>query len=379
MPLRNLLRAPRRTLFTVLGIAAAVTTVVGVTGMVDSYVATIDRSQTALVHSSPNRLQVTLGTFVGRNDQLLAAIGTTAGVERTEPAITTAASLMHRGTKIDVVLEVMNAASAIWKPTLIRGTFAAGDPGIVITTKAADDLGVKVGDTIVVRHPRRVGEQQLRLIDTPLRIAALDANPIRVYAYMDTSQAALFGLAGATNLVNAEPAPGTDSDTLKRALLQLSGVASAERVAAASEAITVALDDYTSVLRVVEGVALALALLIAFNSASIAADERAREHATMFAFGVPLRSVLRNAMVEGGIAGLFATAVGVGIGLLLVTYIVTVTTPRVAPDLGAIVSVSAGTIILAAVLGIVATAVAPLMTARKMSRMNVPSTLRVVE
>ena len=31
---------------------------------------------------------------------------------------------------------------------------------------------------------------------------------------------------------------------------------------------------------------------MAFNSSSISVDERAREHATMFAFGVPLPTVI---------------------------------------------------------------------------------------
>lgn len=63
----------------------------------------------------------------------------------------------------------------------------------------------------------------------------------------------------------------------------------------------------------------------------------------------------------------------------MIRYIVTVTTPQVLPDLGTTVSVSAGTIGIAAALGIVATAVAPVLTTRRLARMNVPSTLRVVE
>jgi len=86
-----------------------------------------------------------------------------------------------------------------------------------------------------------------------------------------------------------------------------------------------------------------------------------------------------NAVIAGGAAGIPATAVGVGSGLLLVKYIVTVTTPRVAPDLGATSSVSRGAIAPAALLGVVATFLALLVTARKLSRTDVPSTLRVVE
>lgn len=379
MPLRNLVRAPRRTLLTIFGVAAAITTVVGVTGMVDSFLATVDRSRDAITGTNPDRLQITLGSFTPLSSPLITGLAHTPGIARTEPAAATAATLIRGQTTIDVALELMDAGSDIWRPHLSAGSFAPGDPGIVITAKAAADLGVVPGDAIVLEHPQRLGTSQLRLTRTRVTIAGIDRNPIRVFAYMDRSNAPSFGLQGVTNLVNALPTPGADIDRLTRDVLTDPGVASVERVAASSEALAASLNDYTSVLRVIEVVALALALLIAFNSASIAADERAREHATLFAFGVPLRTVLRNGMIEGGLAGAIATAFGVALGVLLVKYIVTVTTPRVAPDLGATVSVSPSTILLAAVLGIVATAAAPLLTARKLLRMDVPSTLRVVE
>ncbi len=379
MPIRNLLRAPRRTLLTVLGISAAITTVVGVTGMVDSFLDTIDRNRSALVGSSPDRMQLTLNDFVRRDNPVIGAIATTPGVNRSEAAIATAATLSTPGVEIDVSLEVLDADSGIWRPTISKGRFTSGSGGIVITEKAAQDLDVQVGEQIVLRHPKRVADNQLRLVETPVTIVGLHPNPIRIYAYMDHGSAALFGLAGATNLINLVPATGSDIDVLKKRLLDHSDVASVERVAATSDALSTALSDYTNILRIVEVVALALALLIAFNSASIAADERSREYATMFAYGVPLRTVLRNSMSEGAIAGLLATLVGVATGLLLIRYIVNVITPRVAPDLGAVVSPSAATIALAVVLGVGATSVAPLLTIRKLSRMDVPATLRVVE
>lgn len=56
--------------------------------------------------------------------------------------------------------------------------------------------------------------------------------------------------------------------------------------------------------------ALLLALLVAFNSASIATDERAREHATMLAFGVPVRRILGIEVVESVVLGVAGTMVG---------------------------------------------------------------------
>ena len=379
MPLRNLLRAPRRTLLTVLGIAAAVTTAVGVTGMVDSFAATIHESDVALVGPSRDRMAVGLAGFVPQNAPVVARIAADPRAAVTEPAVLVPATIGAGAKRIDVALEVMDAGSAIFRPGLSAGRLAPGDTGIVITKKAASDLGVGVGDPIVVRHPVRVGPTALRTEDSTVRVAGLVPNPLRIYAYMDRSQAGLLNLTGLTNLVNVQPKPGVSTDALKRSLLRVDGVASADRVAAASEALDEALGRYNDILRIVELVALALALLIAFNSASIAADERAREHATMFAFGVPMRTVLRNAMAEGAATGALATLVGVAGGFLVIRYIVEVTTPRVLPDLGAVVSISTETILIAALLGVVAATLAPLLTIRKLSRMDVPSTLRVVE
>jgi hypothetical protein len=58
-------------------------------------------------------------------------------------------------------------------------------------------------------------------------------------------------------------------------------------IVARGRAIRDFLDEFVLVPRVVEGAMLLMALLIAFNAASINMDERAREHATMFASAYP--------------------------------------------------------------------------------------------
>jgi len=139
------------------------------------------------------------------------------------------------------------------------------------------------------------------------------------------------------------------------------------------------MDDFVGVLRVIEAFALVLALLMAFNSSSISIDERAREHATMFAFGVPLATTIRLAVTEGLLMGLVATAVGVLAGLALTGWVVRGIVPDTFPDLGLVVSLSTGSLAAAILLGTAAVALAPVLTARRMRRMDVPSTLRVVE
>ena len=152
-----------------------------------------------------------------------------------------------------------------------------------------------------------------------------------------------------------------------------------EPVQAFAQSIRDLMAQMLGILRVIEGAVLLLALLIAFNSSAISVDERARENATMFAFGVPVRRVLANTVIESVVIGAFGTAIGIGLGQVIVRYITRFLLPGTLPDVTILPSVSVTTIWTAVVLGIVAVSIAPLFTVRRMRRMDIPSTLRVVE
>jgi ABC-type antimicrobial peptide transport system permease subunit len=139
---------------------------------------------------------------------------------------------------------------------------------------------------------------------------------------------------------------------VKRALLPVPGIAAVQSVSAASESLEEALSQITDILRITELAALALALLIAFDNASINVEERRREQATMLAFGVRLRTVMGMAVAESVVTGVLGTAIGIGLGFVVLQYVISVLTPRVLPELGAVVSVAPGTLVLAVVLGV---------------------------
>jgi putative ABC transport system permease protein len=133
------------------------------------------------------------------------------------------------------------------------------------------------------------------------------------------------------------------------------------------------------VLRIGWAFALALALLMAFNATAINAEERRREHATMFAFGIVPRRVVTIQVLENVLVGLLATAAGVALGRGILEWIVGSLIPETFPDLGIEVAVARGTLAAAGVAGILALAAAPVLSARRLRRMDVPATLRVME
>ncbi len=384
MPVRNVLRAPRRTLLTAFGIGAAICALVGTLGMIDSFLATIDRGEEEVLRGAPDRLTVELTRALPLDSPAMAAITTSAAVSSAEPSIRVVGTLRAgTGEPIDVSVEAVDLRSGQWRPTLVDPVADLLDPttagGIVLAEKAARDLGVVPGDRVTLRHPRRV-EGGLTLVETEIPVAALHPNPLRFTAYVDATQAEpLLGLGGFANLVNVRPAAGLAEDDVERALFGLPGVAAVQPVAAATELFRDTIDQFVGILRVVQAFVLVLALLIAFNATSINVDERARDHATMFAFGLRPRTVTRMNVVEGLLTGVLGTAIGLVLGVGVVRWIVTDLMPQTVPEIGLITDVSGATTLTALVVGVAAVSLAPLLTLPRLRRMDVPAMLRVIE
>ena len=203
---------------------------------------------------------------------------------------------------------------------------------------------------------------------------------MRALAYFTPATAApLFGLAGMTNMLTVLPSPGHTTADVQRALLNIPHVASAQSVRAVTDGLRSSLDQFTGILNVAAAVALLLVFLIAFNTASIGTDERAREHATMIAFGLPARTVLGLITAESVLVGVVGTVIGLAAGYGLLAWLTATTIASVMPEIGVTAALSAGTVAAALVLGAVTVAAAPLFTLRRLHRIDVPSTLRVAE
>ena len=379
MPLRNALRAPRRTLLTVAGIGAVLSVLVAFMGLIDSFLATVDRSEAEVAHGNPDRIVVTLDGFRGAR-AATRIVAAAPGVADSEPQLSLPARLSAPGVDgFQGSITLLDFSSAIWAPTIASGAPPApGRPEIVISKKAAEDLGAGVGDRIAISYPRRDGaaftETRARV-----RVSGLHPDPFRTFAYMDPSVAALAGFSAIANQVSVTPGAGVPEGRIARALFRDPAVASVQRATATTEFVRERLDDFIGVLRVIEGFALALALLIAFNSSAIGIDERRRENATMLAFGVTTAKAMVPAVFESLIAGILGTLVGLGGGLLVVSWIVDQTLPETLPDLGLVIEIAPASLLVAAAVGVAAVGLAPLLSARRIGRMDVPSTLRVME
>jgi putative ABC transport system permease protein len=379
MPLRNALRTPRRTLLTVLGIGAVLSVLVSFMGMIDSFEATVDRSEAEIAQGNPDRLVVTLDGFHGAR-AARRIVADTPGIAAAEPQLRLPVTLSAPGAESFAgAVTLLDFKSPIWSPTIADGAAPSPTrPEAVISEKAASDLGVGVGDAITIAYPRRQGsgytEERARV-----RVSGLHPDPFRTFVYMDPSVAALAGLPGIADQVSATPEPGAGENQIARALFGVPAVASVERATATTEFVRDRLGDFVGVLQLIEAFALALALLIAFNSSAIGIDERRRENATMLAFGVTTGRTIALAVAESLVAGILGTLAGLAGGYLVTSWVVNQTLPETLPDLGLLIEIAPASLLVAAGVGIVSVALAPLLSARRIRRMDVPSTLRVME
>ncbi len=383
VPLRNVLRSLQRTLLTVLALAAAIGALIAVLGMLDSFRETIDRGEATALAGNPTRVTVDLDRVLPTDSDAVAAVTGDETVADSSTALRLPGTLLAAGDgepdDIDILIEARPLDGQIWHPNLDREPPPGSGPGIVIAGKAADDLGISVGDTVTVRHPVRQGMAAFALVETDIPIIALHDIPLRTAAYVDIEHADLFGLEGMTNSIDVIPEPSATRDDIKRALFGIPGVAAVQGVGETAEIFRDLIDDFLSFLLIVEGATVVLALLVAFNATSINVDERRREHATMRAFGLPLPKIVGLMMVENALLGLLGAGAGLGLGLLLVRWIISFSVNDTVPDLAIAPTVSGTSLLTGLVLGTATVALTPLLSIRRLRRADLPSTLRVLE
>ncbi|MDH3705473.1 MAG: FtsX-like permease family protein, partial [Acidimicrobiia bacterium] len=207
MPLRNALRTPRRTILTVLGVGAAITALVAVLGMLDSFGEAIDRGGDEVTRVDPDRVLVQLDTFYPRDSDVVTAIESVEAVGRIDAGVRFPVQAPADGEEIDLLLELVDLDQASWTPTLEE----SGDleAGVILAAKAARDLDVGIGDEVELTHPVILDGGGFTIATEPLTVTGIHPNPIRTFAYADIGLADRFGMTGLTNVVNAYPADGS--------------------------------------------------------------------------------------------------------------------------------------------------------------------------
>ena len=402
MPFRNLMRAPRRTLLTLLALTAVLAILFGIAGMRDSFLATLAKGDEELLRGAPDRLTVRLDSYYAVDSPEVDSIVRGGALGVAEPGLTIPAAALPLGATsgpgeamdlqgaavalhsvgddaVELSVQFIDFQSGFWTPSVVEGELSSEAPGVVLARKAASDLRVGVGDEIDLVHPVRTAAGVFSAKASTVPVIGIHPHPLRFYAYMDVRHAGLAGLEGVVNTVTGTPADEGDLFGVKRALFGVPSVTAVQGLSEAFEATAEAFEQVSEVFLIVEIFVLGLVLLIAFNAANISSDERARDHATMFAYGVSVRRVLGSLATEGLVLGVLAAALSIVFGYALLLWMILALVPASYPEMGVLLSINAPSMAAFLAAGAAVVALAPALTVRKLRRMDIPGTLRVLE
>jgi putative ABC transport system permease protein len=307
VPIRNVFRARRRSLYTVLGIAFAMVLSVTTVAMFDSIDHLMDKAFTDV-----ERWDVMAAFSVPFGEARVAEVRRMTGVERVQKALILPVTLNAHGTKKDVVVTAMSPDADFHGFTHAGGAppseaLAAGD--LVLSASTAERLGLTPGASVFVDSP---------LIDDPvrLRVGALSAEMLGQPAYLSFDAAARLVGRQVTQYnalyLDADPRYGT---RIQDRLYDMPGAASVEVKAGLVErleSLMELMDFFGSVLLMFGA---ALAFVVVFTTFTANVTERTREIATMRTIGEDNVRLTVMITLENLLLAVAAIPLGIWLGL----------------------------------------------------------------
>ena len=381
LPFRNFARNPRRAFSTIMGIALALCVLVAILGLLDGSNYLLDYEQDIMEGNYPNRMNVVLNDFYNISDTPVTNITQNTKMNKTVPSIQISGKLYGTQDSYSHTIEFFDLHNDIWSPVLTKGnkSIESLNPGIILSEKTADDLNVLIGGNIVLEHIFRESSGQYSILNSTLEVIGIYGSHVRFWAFMDLSESSILNCTGLINSIMLVPQTGVTVESIQKDLFLFQEYSGIQTIIEVVETYEELIELFSSLLTVIQYAVMVLALLLALNTATINFDERIREFATMGAFGTPIRTSTWMLMVESVIIGIFGTFLGyfpLGFIVMEIFQIqVRTSMPEINLD-GVLFPESIAIIIF---IGVVLVALSPLLSIRKLIKMDLPSALRVVE
>jgi putative ABC transport system permease protein len=202
---------------------------------------------------------------------------------------------------------------------LVEGDWASGPGEVVVDLNTADEQGFQLGDTVKVAGEGPVGSYELTGIARFGDVASLGGATIALFD-VETARTVL-GKTG-FDAVAVSAKDGVSQERLIDAIaLSLPETAEVRTGAEQAEQDGEGVGEFVTFIRYFllgfGGIALFVGAFVIFNTLSITVAQRTKELATLRTLGASRRQVLRSVVLEGTVLGLVASAVGLGLGVLL--------------------------------------------------------------
>ncbi|MDX6301071.1 MAG: putative transport system permease protein [Nocardioidaceae bacterium] len=260
--------------------------------------------------------------------------------------------------------------------TLVSGRGPTGPGEVAVETSTLDRAHLQVGDrTRAVignraRHVTITGEVHFGSLFGATAVLVDGATARRVYAP-----------DGTVSSLSVTAAPGVSQAELRAAVAQalppnLEAVTGATVQSETETSVQKGLAFFTTFLLVFAGVALFVGSFIIVNTFSMLIGQRARELALLRAIGATRTQVMRAVLGEAVVIGLVGSVLGIGLGLLIAAGAQAAIGRFLSTDIGAGLPVSATTVLLSVLVGVVVTVVSAVLPARRASRVAPVAAMR---
>lgn len=311
LAVRNMWRAPVRSLYTVGAIAlAAVLLVVGLSSF-DSMDFVMERQ-----FERTDRWDVAAAFWSAQDDRTLTEISDLEGVRQAERVYLTPAELLVGSKRTNVELVAVQEDTRLHGFDLGGGKTAGealGGGGIILTTGVADQLDVGVGDSLDITTEAGT---------TSLAVSGVSREFTGGLGYVSLATKDQLGLAGGFNGVWLETTSASANADVQAALYRLPGIQGVQ----IKEEIRGDWKEMMSLYNVMTGVIVAFCMVMAgaivFNTMTVNVLERERETATMRTLGAGAPSVVLMLAVEGLTFSLLAILPGLALGTIAASYLI---------------------------------------------------------
>ena len=262
------------------------------------------------------------------------------------------------------------------------GRWAAGAGEVVLDAGTAEDQGFATGDTVKVSTP--AGTQPFEIVGIA-RFGAVKTLGTATVAVFDLGTArGLFDKGDAFDSILVAGREGTPAADVRSAVAGAVGPENDVSTAAdhdrfTFEGLKMFISIIKTVLMVFGGVAVLVGALTILNSLSITVAQRTRELGLMRLVGADRRQVLRTVMFEALVIGLLGSAAGLAVGFALAKGLQGLFTSLGLDLPRTDMTLAAGTVVVAFIVGTLVTLIAGLVPAFRATRIAPVAALRDAE
>ncbi len=307
IPLRNVFRARRRSLYTVVGIAFAMVLTVATWSMFDA----VDFMMTK-VFQDTEKWDI-VAAYEGRfGSDRVVEVSRWKGVDRVDPALTLPVELSKNGVEHTAMLTAMAPTAAFHGFDITDGeeserTLSSGE--MVMAEAVAKKLGVTVGDTVKVKSPYMKERQTLT-------VGAISDETLGgpVFVSVDVGRVLTNTSRNEYNVLYIFSSGGRE-ERIKEELYDLPGATQVQVKDTLLEKLMSLMEFATTFGAIMLAFGFAMAAAVIYNTFTANILERTREIATMRTIGEENGRLAVMVTIENVLLALAAVPLGVWLGL----------------------------------------------------------------